>query len=80
MWYILYIFVKAGRVFELRKRNKMGNFHPSKVVINDHGHIKFVSILSIPDEATNFQRISTDKNCKFVYLGMLFVIKPLRNI
>lgn len=67
MWYLLYNIVRAGQKFEKIKR-KIGDVRPNNILINDDGQIKVLSIVSLPNELDNFQRVVEDKNT-IVYLG-----------
>ena len=56
MWYILYILADVGRHFEMKKI-KIGNFHPTNILINIEGKIKMISMYSMPGEKDNFWKV-----------------------
>jgi hypothetical protein len=47
IWYLLYNIVRAGQKFE-HLRRKIGNVHPSNILINESGQIKIISTCSLP--------------------------------
>lgn len=61
VWYLLYNIVRAGQKFEHLKR-KIGNVHPSNILINESGQIKIISTCSLPGEQTNYDILLEAQN------------------
>ena len=59
MWYLLYNMVRAGSKFE-SYHQKIGDLHPSSILINDDGLIKIISTCSFPGEETNFDKFTNN--------------------
>ena len=53
LWYLLYNLIRAGSKFE-KYHSKIGDVHPSSIVINDDGLVKLISTASFPGEVNNF--------------------------
>jgi hypothetical protein len=56
VWYLLYNIVRAGSKFEHLKK-KIGNIHPSNILINESGQIKIISTVSLPGELNNYDTL-----------------------
>lgn len=56
LWYLLYNLALVGRHFEIMKV-KMGNPHPTNILINGEGWMKVMSLYSLPGEKDNFSKI-----------------------
>ena len=56
LWYLLYNMARAGSKFE-KYHKKIGDVHPSNILINDDGLIKLISTCSMPDEISNFDKL-----------------------
>jgi serine/threonine protein kinase len=56
VWYLLYNIVRAGQKFE-HLRRKIGNVHPSNILINESGQIKIISTCSLPGEQNNYDTL-----------------------
>jgi hypothetical protein len=69
LWYLLYTMVRAGSKFE-KYHSKIGDVHPSNILINDDGLVKLVSRCSFPREESNFDKLIEDPRRK-VFLGTL---------
>ena len=61
IWYLLYNIVRAGQKFEHLKR-KIGNVHPSNILINESGQIKLISTCSLPGEQNNYEFLLEAQN------------------
>lgn len=61
VWYLLYNIVRAGQKFEHLKR-KIGNVHPSNILINESGQIKIISTCSLPGEQNNYDYLLESQN------------------
>lgn len=61
MWYLLYNIVRAGQKFE-HLRRKIGNVHPSNILINESGQIKIISTCSLPGEQNNYDTLLEAQN------------------
>lgn len=70
IWYLLYNIVRAGQKFEHLKR-KIGNVHPSNILINESGQIKIISTCSLPGEQNNYDTLLETQNQDniFVFLA-----------
>lgn len=44
---MLYNMIRAGNKFEML-RKKIGNVHPTNILINEHGQTKIISTCSFP--------------------------------
>ena len=76
MWYFLYKVLEAGQEFE-KKKQKIGNVHPKKIIISQDGVVSIVSQFSIPGETnSNFEEKLEKKDA---YLGNKFIIQLLKN-
>ena len=61
IWYLLYNIVRAGQKFE-HLRRKIGNVHPSNILINESGQIKIISTCSLPGELNNYDTLLESQN------------------
>jgi serine/threonine protein kinase len=61
VWYLLYNIVRAGQKFE-HLRRKIGNVHPSNILINESGQIKIISTCSLPGEQNNYDALLEAQN------------------
>jgi hypothetical protein len=61
VWYLLYNIVRAGSKFEHLKR-KIGNIHPTNILINESGQIKIISTISLPGELNNYDTLLERQN------------------
>lgn len=61
VWYLLYNIVRAGQKFE-HLRRKIGNVHPSNILINESGQIKIISTCSLPGEQNNYDTLIEAQN------------------
>ena len=48
--------IRAGNKFE-RVKSKVGDVHPSNILINEDGQVKLISTCSLPNEQGNFDKI-----------------------
>ena len=75
LWYLLYTMVRAGSKFE-KYHSKIGDVHPTNILINSDGLIKLLATCSLPYEVSNFDRLVDNPHAP-VYLG-IFGLKQLR--
>jgi serine/threonine protein kinase len=61
VWYLLYNIVRAGQKFE-HLRRKIGNVHPSNILINESGQIKIISTCSLPGELNSYEYLLESQN------------------
>lgn len=76
LWFILYSLVKVGLLYE-GKNCKLGDLHPSNIIVTPQGFIRVITRDSFPLELTNFEKIVEEIKAD-VYLGNVASIQPRR--
>ena len=76
LWFILYSLVKVGLLYE-GKNCKLGDLHPSNIIVTPQGFIRVITRDSFPLELTNFEKIVEEIKAD-VYLGIFASIQPRR--
>ena len=51
-----YSLVQAGVLYE-GKNKKIGDLHPSNIIVTPQGHVRILSVHSLPGQLNNFQKI-----------------------
>jgi hypothetical protein len=74
LWYLLYTLIRAGSKFE-KYHAKIGDVHPTNILINNDGLVKVISTCSLPREETNFDKLVENSSSR-VFLGNFRTIQP----
>lgn len=72
----MYSLVKVGLLYE-GKNCKLGDMHPSNIIVTPQGFIRVITKDSFPLELNNFEKIVEEIKAD-VYLGTLDSTQPLR--
>lgn len=68
--------VKVGLLYEGRNC-KLGDLHPSNIIVTPQGFIRVITRDTFPLELTNFEKIVEEIKAD-VYLGNCIAIQPLK--
>lgn len=76
VWYLLFQLCETASIFHSAGL-KVGDVRPINVFLDNSERVKIGNRLSWPHATTNYEKSIFDK--EVTYLGILFLIQPLRN-